>query len=208
MLALMGAEIRVEPHDQPGRNRSGHPRARERAAGIRVPEHLVPLSIDEFPVFFIAAAAARGETLVTGASELRVKESDRLAVMAAGLGQLGIECELLADGIRIQGGAMGGGRIDSHGDHRIAMAFAVASLAARDTIEIDDVANVATSFRDFRHWLRLRAWILRRAHERGAPVERARGDHRWPSGSGKGTVSRSLAGRCGCICSTAVRSIA
>jgi len=84
---------------------------------------------------------------VTGASELRVKESDRLAVMAAGLGQLGIECELLADGIRIQGGAMGGGRIDSHGDHRIAMAFAVASLAARDTIEIDDVANVATSFR-------------------------------------------------------------
>jgi 3-phosphoshikimate 1-carboxyvinyltransferase len=114
-----------------------------------VPEHLVPLSIDEFPAFFIAAAAASGETLVTGASELRVKESDRLAVMAAGLATLGIECELLPDGIRIQGGGMGGGRIDSHGDHRIAMAFAIASLVARAPIEIDDVANVATSFPGF-----------------------------------------------------------
>jgi 3-phosphoshikimate 1-carboxyvinyltransferase len=150
MLALMGADIRVESHDEPGPEPIADIHVRASALrGIRVPEHLVPLSIDEFPVFFIAAAAARGETLVTGASELRVKESDRLAVMAAGLGQLGIECELLADGIRIQGGAMGGGRIDSHGDHRIAMAFAVASLAARDTIEIDDVANVATSFPGF-----------------------------------------------------------
>jgi len=109
----------------------------------------VPLAIDEFPVFFIAAAAARGETLVTGAAELRVKESDRLAVMAAGLAALGIECELLADGLRLVGGPMRGGRIDSHGDHRIAMAFAVASLLAREEIEIEDVANVATSFPGF-----------------------------------------------------------
>jgi 3-phosphoshikimate 1-carboxyvinyltransferase len=150
LLALMGAEIRLEPREEPGPEPIAdiHVRA-STLRGIRVPEHLVPLSIDEFPVFFIAAAAARGETLVTGASELRVKESDRLAVMAAGLAELGIECELLPDGIRIQGGTIGGGRIDSHGDHRIAMAFAIASLVASNTIEIDDVANVATSFPGF-----------------------------------------------------------
>ena len=100
-------------------------------------------------IFFIAAAAARGETLVTGAAELRVKESDRLAVMAEGLQAVGVECELLPDGMRIQGGVVHGGRIDSHGDHRIAMAFAIASLLAQDSIEIDDVANVATSFPGF-----------------------------------------------------------
>jgi len=117
--------------------------------GIRVPEALVALAIDEFPVFFIAAAAAEGETVVSGAAELRVKESDRLAAMATGLSTLGIQCELLPDGLRLQGGRMGGGRIDSHGDHRIAMAFAVASLIASAPIEIEDVANVATSFPGF-----------------------------------------------------------
>jgi 3-phosphoshikimate 1-carboxyvinyltransferase len=100
-------------------------------------------------VFFIAAAAAQGETLVTGAAELRVKESDRLAAMAAGLTAVGVECELLPDGLRIQGGGIRGGRVDSHGDHRIAMAFAIASLAASAPIEILDVANVATSFPGF-----------------------------------------------------------
>jgi len=150
MLALMGADIRLEPRQEAGPEPIADIHVRASALrGIRVPEHLVPLSIDEFPAFFIAAAAASGETLVTGASELRVKESDRLAVMAAGLATLGIECELLPDGIRIQGGGMGGGRIDSHGDHRIAMAFAIASLVARAPIEIDDVANVATSFPGF-----------------------------------------------------------
>jgi 5-enolpyruvylshikimate-3-phosphate synthase len=87
--------------------------------------------------------------VVTGASELRVKESDRLAVMAAGLRALGVECELLEDGMRIRGGAFHGGQVDSHGDHRIAMAFAIASLRASGPIEIEDVANVATSFPGF-----------------------------------------------------------
>jgi 3-phosphoshikimate 1-carboxyvinyltransferase len=152
LLRLMGADIRVEP--RAGAAEGAEPIAdiHVRAAalqGIRVPEHLVPLAIDEFPVFFIAAAAARGQTLVTGAAELRVKESDRLAVMAEGLRSLGVECELLADGLRIQGGTLRGGRIDSHGDHRIAMAFAIASLIAHESIEIEDVANVATSFPGF-----------------------------------------------------------
>ncbi len=120
----------------------------------------MPLAIDEFPVFFIAAAAATGETVVTGAAELRVKESDRLAAMAAGLATLGIECELLADGLRMRGGPMRGGRVDSHGDHRIAMAFAIASLCASEPIEIDDVANVATSFPDFPQLARAAGLVL------------------------------------------------
>jgi 3-phosphoshikimate 1-carboxyvinyltransferase len=150
MLRLMGADIEVQPYRGVGPEPLADIHVRASALrGIRVPEGLVPLAIDEFPVFFIAAAAASGETVVTGAAELRVKESDRLAAMAAGLSALGIECELLADGLRIQGGRMSGGRIDSHGDHRIAMAFAVASLIASDPIEIVDVANVATSFPGF-----------------------------------------------------------
>jgi 3-phosphoshikimate 1-carboxyvinyltransferase len=150
MLRLMGADIEVQLH-RPERSEPVadiHLRACP-LRGIRVPEALVALAIDEFPVFFIAAAAASGETLVTGAAELRLKESDRLAAMAAGLSTLGIECTLLPDGLRIQGGAMGGGRIDSHGDHRVAMAFAIASLIASAPIEITDVANVATSFPGF-----------------------------------------------------------
>ena len=150
MLRLMGADIRVTPLADAG----PEPVAdilvhRSALRGVQVPEALVPLSIDEFPVFFVAAAAASGETRVSGAGELRVKESDRLAVMAEGLAAVGVECELLADGLRIQGGAIGGGRIDSHGDHRIAMAFAVAAAVARAPIEIQDVANVATSFPGF-----------------------------------------------------------
>jgi 5-enolpyruvylshikimate-3-phosphate synthase len=101
-------------------------------------------------VFFIAAACAEGETLVRGAHELRVKESDRLAAMAQGLGRLGVEYELLADGLWIRGGnGFSGGSIDSHGDHRVAMAFAIASARASGPVEIRDVSNVATSFPGF-----------------------------------------------------------
>jgi 3-phosphoshikimate 1-carboxyvinyltransferase len=150
MLRLMGADIQVQPHAAPAAEPVADIHVRAGALrGIRVPEALVPLAIDEFPVFFIAAAAASGETVVTGAAELRVKESDRLAAMAGGLATLGIECELLPDGLRLQGGPLRGGRIDSHGDHRIAMAFAVASLRASGPIEIEDVANVASSFPGF-----------------------------------------------------------
>ena len=154
MLRLMGADIRVHPQRQEARP-GGEPVAdiqvrKSRLKGIRVPEALVPLAIDEFPVFFIAAALADGETLVRGALELRVKESDRLAAMAQGLTVLGVENQLLDDGLWLRGGqAFGGGVIESHGDHRIAMAFAVAGLAARAPIEIRDVANVATSFPGF-----------------------------------------------------------
>jgi 3-phosphoshikimate 1-carboxyvinyltransferase len=157
LLQQMGADIRIHLHG--GRvaadDVNGEPIAdievrKSRLRGIKVPESLVPLSIDEFPVFFVAAACAEGETLVRGALELRVKESDRLAAMAQGLSTLGVENQLLADGLWIRGAdGFGGGTIDSHGDHRIAMAFAIASLKARAPIEILDVANVATSFPSF-----------------------------------------------------------
>jgi 3-phosphoshikimate 1-carboxyvinyltransferase len=114
---------------------------------------LVPLAIDELPVLFVAAACAAGETRVTGAEELRVKESDRIAAMSAGFQSLGVVHSVLPDGMRIEGRADGpafsGGEIDSFGDHRIAMSFAIASLRAAKAISIRDVANVATSFPGF-----------------------------------------------------------
>ncbi len=122
-------------------------------SGIDVPPALVPLAIDEFPVLFAAAACARGRTTVSGAEELRVKESDRIAAMSAGFAALGVEHEVTADGMRIEGRAEGaafrGGTIDSRGDHRIAMSFAIASLRASGPLRIRDVANVATSFPGF-----------------------------------------------------------
>jgi 3-phosphoshikimate 1-carboxyvinyltransferase len=152
LLRQMGALVRIHPATTPpGAEPVADIEVRAGALkGINVPESLVPLSIDEFPVFFVAAACAEGETLVRGALELRVKESDRLAVMAEGLSRLGVELDLLPDGLWIRGrGGFSGGTIDSHGDHRIAMAFAVAALRASAPIEILDVANVATSFPGF-----------------------------------------------------------
>ena len=109
----------------------------------------VALSIDELPVLFIAAACAEGRTVVTGAGELRHKESDRLAVMAAGLRTLGVMVDEQPDGLTIDGGPLSGGSVESHGDHRIAMAFAIASLRAREPIEILGTGQVATSFPGF-----------------------------------------------------------
>jgi 3-phosphoshikimate 1-carboxyvinyltransferase len=124
-----------------------------RLRGMRVPEELISLAIDELPVLFIAAACAEGETRVTGAQELRVKESDRIAAMSAGLTALGVVHSTLPDGMCIQGRGEGtafaGGVVDSFGDHRIAMSFCIASLRAAGVIAIRDVANVATSFPGF-----------------------------------------------------------
>lgn len=156
ILRLMGARIDMENTREVG----GEPVAdlRVRSAeltGIDIPEHLVPLAIDEFPVIFIAAACATGVTRLTGAEELRVKESDRIQVMADGLNVLGISAQPVADGIVIQGrggtnsSVFTGGEVHSHGDHRIAMSFSVASLRSADTIRISDCANVATSFPSF-----------------------------------------------------------
>jgi 3-phosphoshikimate 1-carboxyvinyltransferase len=117
--------------------------------GINIPEDQVPLAIDEFPALFVAAACADGQTVLTGAEELRVKESDRIQAMADGLQILGIDAKSTADGIIINGGVIGSGEVESHDDHRIAMSFAMAGLQAGGTIQINDCANVATSFPNF-----------------------------------------------------------
>jgi 3-phosphoshikimate 1-carboxyvinyltransferase len=154
ILRSMGADIEVLNPRESGAEPVADLRVRASALrGVQVPEEFVPLAIDELPVLFIAAACASGETVVTGAEELRVKESDRIAAMSAGLESLGVVHEVLPDGMRIEGRgegtAFGGGEIDSFGDHRIAMSFAVASLRAARLISVRDVANVATSFPGF-----------------------------------------------------------
>jgi 3-phosphoshikimate 1-carboxyvinyltransferase len=154
ILRAMGAKIEVQNARHCGAEPVADLRVmRSELRGIDVPAEYVALAIDEIPVLFVAAACASGETRVTGAGELRVKESDRIAAMAAGFTAQGVRHEVLADGMRIEGRGDGpvfsGGVIDSHGDHRIAMSFAVASLRAAKAIEILDVANVATSFPGF-----------------------------------------------------------
>lgn len=150
ILRLMGADIELSNEKQVG----GEPVAdiRVRYAplkGIHIPEELVPLAIDEFPVLFVAAALAEGKTVLTGAEELRVKESDRIQVMADGLQACGADATPTADGMIIQGGSLHGGYVESHDDHRIAMAFTMAGLCAEGNIYINNCANVNTSFPDF-----------------------------------------------------------
>jgi 3-phosphoshikimate 1-carboxyvinyltransferase len=150
ILRLMGADLTLGNEREVG----GEPVAdiRVRYAplrGIEIPEEQVPLAIDEFPALFIAAACAEGTTVLRGAEELRVKESDRIQVMADGLTTLGIAAEPTPDGIVIQGGQLGGGTLQSHHDHRIAMSFAVAALRASAPIRIEGCETVATSFPNF-----------------------------------------------------------
>ncbi len=150
-LRLMGADITEEnPAEQGGEPVADLVVRYAPLKGAQIPEALVPDMIDEFPALFVAAAAAEGQTVVTGAAELRVKESDRLAAMATGLRTLGVQVDETEDGATIHGGAvLGSGTIESHGDHRIAMAFAIAGQLTDGEVRINDVANVATSFPGF-----------------------------------------------------------
>ena len=159
ILKQMGADITVENERIAG----GEPIADIRIQGTRtlkgihMPEDQVPLAIDEFPALFIAAACAEGKTVLTGAAELRVKESDRIQVMADGLKTMGIDCTPTDDGIIIEGkghsGEWGaiftGGEIESHHDHRIAMSFSMAGLRTSGEIKIIGTETVATSFPTF-----------------------------------------------------------
>lgn len=150
ILRLMGANLELINERQVG----GEPVAdiRIRYAplkGIGIPAEQVPLAIDEFPVLFVAAACAEGSTVLRGAEELRVKESDRIQSMAEGLRALGVKARPTHDGMEITGGQIRGGEVDSHDDHRIAMAFAVAGIRATQPIRIKNCNNVATSFPGF-----------------------------------------------------------
>jgi 3-phosphoshikimate 1-carboxyvinyltransferase len=154
ILRRMGGDIEIENARLSGAEPVGDIRVQASALkGVEVPTALVPLAIDELPILFIAAACAAGETRITGAEELRVKESDRLAAMSEGFATLGVEHRVMADGMcikgRPQGPAFGGGEVDSHGDHRVAMSFCIASLRAAEPVAVRNVANVATSFPAF-----------------------------------------------------------
>lgn len=150
LLRLMGADITLENEREAGGEPVADIRVRHAPLrGIDVPARLIPLAIDEFPVLFVAAASASGDTVLHGAEELRVKETDRIQVTADGLAALGVSLETYDDGIRISGGAISGGEVDSGGDHRIAMSFAVAALVATGPVVIRDCANVSTSFPGF-----------------------------------------------------------
>lgn len=150
ILRLMGAKIELENPRMFGAEPVADLRVYPgELSGIEVPAALVPLAIDELPVIFVAAAAARGRTVVSGAGELRVKESDRLAAMARALSAVGVRIEETADGMIIEGGPIAGGTIETEGDHRIAMSFAIAGLASRGPITVRDTGPVATSFPGF-----------------------------------------------------------
>jgi 3-phosphoshikimate 1-carboxyvinyltransferase len=152
ILRLMGANINLQnEREEAGELVADIRICSANLKGIEIPHSLVPLAIDEFPVIFIAASCAKGVTVLTGARELRVKESDRIQVMADGLTSLGINNIVLEDGIEITGGQFKkqDSIIKSHHDHRISMAFAVASLRSNFEINIDDVDNVKTSFPNF-----------------------------------------------------------
>lgn len=150
ILRLMGANIEVSNEREVG----GEPVAdlRVRYAplkGIDIPEDQVPLAIDEFPALLVAAACAEGKTVLSGAEELRVKETDRIQAMAEGLTRLGIQCTTKEDGIIVEGGQLTGGEVESYHDHRIAMSFTIAALRASGEITVNNCANVATSFPNF-----------------------------------------------------------
>ena len=150
IMRLMGADIRLLNE----RAQSGEPVADIRVkssplTGIDIPPALVPVAIDEFPAILVAAAAASGTTRLSGAAELRVKETDRIQAMLDGFRATGIRAEARPDGMIVTGGRFKGGAVHSRGDHRIAMAFAVAGMVAEGPVIIHDCANVATSFPGF-----------------------------------------------------------
>ena len=164
VLRAMGADIVEEGAGEQGGEPLADLRVRHAPLrGIEVPVEHVPDMIDEFPALFVAAACAEGATVVRGAAELRVKESDRIATMATGLRTLGIAVDETADGATIHGGTLHGGEVESHGDHRIAMSFCIAAQRAAGEVVVHDVANVATSFPGFDTLARSVGFGLRQA---------------------------------------------
>ena len=150
IMKLMGADVELKNE----RLESGEPVATiyaktSKLIGINIPEELVPVAIDELPIILVAAACAKGKTKLSGAAELRVKESDRIQSMLDGFISLGIKVKALEDGMIIEGGQYNGGVINSNDDHRIAMAFSIAGIIAKAPIIINSCKNVATSFPEF-----------------------------------------------------------
>jgi len=151
ILRQMGANIIIHPKVNLGSEPCADIEVKgARLQGISIGQEWISLTIDEFPILFIAAACATGQTILRGAQELRFKETDRIQAMALGLSTLGISVAALRDGIIIQGGTLQGGAVDCFGDHRVAMAFAMAGLVAKNKVIISNAANIVTSFPNFK----------------------------------------------------------
>ena len=131
---------------------------------VSIPPGLVPGAIDEFPAIMVAACYARGETVLRGAQELRVKESDRIQALEDGLKRIGIAVETRPDGMSVTGGRPGEATVDSFGDHRIAMAFSLAGLAAAGPITVRDCKNIDTSFPGFADCAGQLGWEIKTAY--------------------------------------------
>jgi len=150
ILQMMGANILTNYDPNSGYEVKGNIKVRSSELhGIKVPDNLIPLSIDELPLVFLAAACARGTTTIRNAIELRFKESDRIKSMAKLLSEMSIQVKEHKDGITIKGGVITGGKIDSFGDHRVAMTALVASVCSEADILVTNTANIDTSFPDF-----------------------------------------------------------
>ncbi len=151
-LVEMGAEIEVlNPRVESGEDIADLRVRGSKLTGVDVPAHRAPSMIDEYPVLAVAAAFAAGPTRMRGLHELRVKESDRLAAVAAGLAAAGVDHVIEGDDLIVAGNgkAPGGGTVETHMDHRIAMSFLVMGLATAQPMTVDDTAFIATSFPDF-----------------------------------------------------------
>ncbi|VAW33090.1 3-phosphoshikimate 1-carboxyvinyltransferase [hydrothermal vent metagenome] len=150
ILQLMGADIIcINQRMHAGEQIADVVVKSSKLTGIEIPNEFIAAAIDEFPVIFIAAACASGQTKLSGAMELRKKESDRIRVMATGLQTLGINCHELDDGLIINGGELTGGVVNSDDDHRCAMSFLIAGQFASQTITVKNCENIMTSFPNF-----------------------------------------------------------
>lgn len=155
-LKEMGADIAISNRAVSGGEEIGDLTVKHSALrGVDVPAQRAPSMIDEYPILAIAAAFAQGRTTMRGLEELRVKESDRLSAIVASLRACGVSVEELEDGMIVEGGDVpGGGRVTTHMDHRIAMAFLVCGLAARESVSVDDTEMISTSFPEFEDLMR------------------------------------------------------
>ena len=161
ILRSMGADISVLNVDNNAAEPAADLRVRYRQLhGISIPPALIPIAIDELPAIMVAACYAKGETILKGAAELRVKESDRIQALAEGLDKTGVTVDTWPDGLRVLGGQPAGGMVDSHADHRIAMAFCLAGLAAGGPITVKNCKNVATSFPSFIDCAKQSGWEI------------------------------------------------
>lgn len=166
VLQAMGADLEIRNLRESAGEKVADLNIRHagRLRGVDIPEALIPSLIDELPIILALAATCEGTTRLRGAEELRVKESDRLAVMARGLATLGVELTEYPDGMDVSGGEIGQGAVDGAGDHRCAMSFLVLGQVASGTVTVGGCENINTSYPDFLAHLREAGGLVKEQH--------------------------------------------